>query len=97
MKSSLASCQSKSKLAKRTEPARFVFVRDASPPGHMPGIYLETMKTGEELTWIHLNIPSHFPNLFLTELEPRIKNCCREFVDRFSPIEKRLNPRYESF
>ncbi len=70
MKSSLNSCQSKSKLAKRTEPAWFVFGRDGSPPGHMPGIYSETMKTGEELTWIHLNTPSHFPNLFLTELEP---------------------------
>ena len=95
MKSSLNSCQSKSKLAKRTEPVWFVFVIDASPPGHMPGIYLETTKTGEELTWIHLNTPSHFPNLFLTELEPRIKNCCREFVDRYSRVEKQSKPRYE--
>jgi hypothetical protein len=70
MKSSLNSCQSKSKLAKRTEPAWFVFVRAGSPPGYIPGMYLETMKTGEELTWIHLNTPSHFPNLFLTALEP---------------------------
>lgn len=69
MKSSLNSCQSKSKLAKRAEPVWFVVVRDGSPPGHVPGIYLETMKTAEELTWIHLNTPSHFPNLFLTEFE----------------------------
>lgn len=60
MKSRLDSCQSKSKLAKRTELAWFVFVRDGLPTGHMPGIYLETMKTGEELTWIHLNTPFSF-------------------------------------
>ena len=70
MKPNLNCCQSKSKLAKRTKPAWFVFVRDGWPLGHMPDIYLETMKTGEELTWIHLNTPSQFPNLFLTELEP---------------------------
>src|SRR5687767_15137828 len=69
MKSSLKSCQSKNKVAKRTEPTWFVFVRDGSHPRHMHGLYLETMKTGEELTWIHLSTPSHFPDLFLTELE----------------------------
>ena len=26
------------------------FGSDGSPPGHLPGIYLETMQTGEELT-----------------------------------------------
>jgi hypothetical protein len=74
MKSHLNSCQSKSKLVKRTEPAWFVFVRDGSPPGHMPGIYLETMKTGEELTWIHLNTPSHFPNLFFNRIRAKCFN-----------------------
>jgi hypothetical protein len=110
MKSSLNSCQSKSELAKRTEPAWFVFVRDGSLPGQMPGIYLEAMKTAEELTWIRLNTPFHFPNLFLTELEPSascgsldhvgdlhllIQNCCREFVDRYSRVETQSMPSYE--
>lgn len=66
MKSYLSSCQGNSKLTKRTELAWFVFVRDGSSPGHMPGINLEAMKTGEALTWIHLNTPSHFPNLSIT-------------------------------
>jgi hypothetical protein len=70
MQSSLNSCQSKRKLAKITEPDCFVFERNGSPPARVPGIYLETMKTGEESTWIRLNTPSHFPNLFLTELMP---------------------------
>ena len=70
MKSSLYSCRSKSKLAKRKELTWFVFVRAGSPPGHMPGVYLETMNTGEEVTWIHLITPSRFQNQFLPELEP---------------------------
>jgi hypothetical protein len=61
MKSSLSSCQCKSKLAK--ELAWVVFVRDDSPPGHMPGIYLEIMKTWEKLTWVYLNIPSFFKSV----------------------------------
>ena len=70
MKSSLNPCQSKSGLARRTELVWFVFERDDSPPGHTPGLQVETMRTREELSWIYLIAPSDFPNLCLTEGEP---------------------------